>query len=63
MCPFQRFLSHKGIEARWVSDGQQALKAVAVERPNSLILDLVMPGRHRLEAGHLLTSNFEPIEP
>jgi len=63
MCPFQRFLFHKRIETRWVSAGQQALKAMAVERPNSLILDLVMPGGRRLEADHLLTSNSEPTEP
>jgi signal transduction histidine kinase/GAF domain-containing protein len=38
-----RFLSREGIQARWVSDGQQALEAIAAEQPDLLILDLAMP--------------------
>ncbi len=38
-----RFLAREGIRTRWVSDGQQAVEAIAQERPDLLILDLDMP--------------------
>lgn len=38
-----RFLSREGIQMRWVPDGQQVLEAIAIERPDLLILDLAMP--------------------
>jgi signal transduction histidine kinase/GAF domain-containing protein/CheY-like chemotaxis protein len=39
----RQFLSREGIKVRWVPDGQQALEAIADERPDLLILDLGMP--------------------
>lgn len=39
----RRFLTREEIQARWVPDGQQALEAIAADRPDLLILDLAMP--------------------
>jgi two-component system response regulator ResD len=44
-----RYLEHAGYRTRIAADGQQALDAVASQRPDLVVLDLMLPGIDGLE--------------
>jgi DNA-binding response OmpR family regulator len=44
-----RYLERSGYETRVAADGPQAIAAVASERPDLIVLDLMMPGMDGLE--------------
>ena len=41
-----RYLHRHGLETEWVSDGQAALAAIERHRPDLVLLDVMLPGRH-----------------
>jgi DNA-binding response OmpR family regulator len=41
-----RYLQRHGFETEWVSDGQAVVAAVERRRPDLVLLDVMLPGRH-----------------
>ncbi len=41
-----RYLQRHGFETDWVSEGQSVIAAVEMRRPDLVLLDVMLPGRH-----------------
>ena len=41
-----RYLQRHGLETEWADDGQAAIAAVKKHRPDLVLLDVMLPGRH-----------------
>ena len=51
----------EGYDVRWVSRGDQALTAVRDERPDLVVLDIMLPGRSGLDVLRDLRSAGDPV--
>ena len=52
--PLVRLLQHEGYEAKGVSNGQEALQAIAADPPDLVLLDILMPVMNGLEFLNLI---------
>jgi len=57
----RRSLAFNGYEVELAEDGQQALTAIALRRPEAVILDVMMPGLDGLETCRRLRAAGEDI--
>jgi two-component system OmpR family response regulator len=55
-------LQIRGIQARTATDGQQALAMIESERPQVVVLDIMMPGISGLEVLDYIKKNYPNIE-
>ncbi|MDO4214334.1 MAG: response regulator [Bacteroidales bacterium] len=58
----QKMLSKQPYELRTANNGQQALDAIAAEKPDLILLDLMMPGIDGFEVLRRVRSNPETAE-
>ncbi|MGH2459420.1 MAG: response regulator [Chloroflexota bacterium] len=59
---FNRYLANRGHRALTASTGEEALRVVAVERPDALILDVMLPSADGYEALQSLRADPETSE-
>ena len=55
-------LQIRGIQARTATDGQQALAMIESEKPQVVVLDIMMPGISGLEVLDYIKKNYPNIE-
>lgn len=55
-------LQIRGIQARTATDGQEAIAVIESERPQVVVLDIMMPGIGGLEVLDHVKKNFPDIE-
>ena len=55
-------LQIRGIQARTATDGQQALAMIESEKPQVVVLDIMMPGISGLEVLDYIKKNYPKIE-
>lgn len=55
-------LQIRGIQARTATDGQQALALIEAEKPQVVVLDIMMPGISGLEVLDYIKKNYPKIE-
>src|SRR3978361_2440707 len=57
----RRSLAFNGYQVELATDGQQALDAITTERPDALVLDVMMPRLDGLEVGRRLRSTGDDL--